>query len=117
MVPPCSGESSLAKQGQGKEQPGAWGDSTAMWGGVRLRLCQTQHFAMCLPGPGQPVPSRMGSPSSSATNLLTGLSWAEEGPRPHPGLAASWRRAGQRASGQLFAPALLLALCPYPRGK
>lgn len=33
MVPPCSGESSLAKQGQGKEQPGAWGDSAAMWGG------------------------------------------------------------------------------------
>lgn len=33
MVPPCSGESRLAKEGHGKEQPGAWDDSAAMWGG------------------------------------------------------------------------------------
>lgn len=33
LVPPCRGEGSLAKQGWRKEQPGAWDDSAAMWGG------------------------------------------------------------------------------------
>lgn len=61
--------------------------------GVRLGLCQTQPFAMCLPGPGQPVPSRRTNPPSSALNLLARLSRAEEGPCPHPGLAGWWRGA------------------------
>lgn len=58
-------------------------------GGVRLRLCQTQPFTMCLPVPRHLVPSRTGSLSSSALNLLARLSRAEEWPCPHPSLTGS----------------------------
>lgn len=52
LMPPCREEGRLAERGRRKEQPVAWDDSATMWGGVRFRLCQTQPFAMCLPGPG-----------------------------------------------------------------
>lgn len=93
MAPPCRGEGRLAEQ-DGERSSLEHGMTQLQCWRVRLRLSQTQPFAMCLPGPGQPLPSRTGSPSSSALNLLTRLSRAEEGPCPHPGLAGSWQGAG-----------------------